>query len=73
MNAGARAAGGDVLLFLHADTRPPDGALEAVSAALNDTRVIGGRFDVRFTSPRWPFRMIAGFTAATLPSGRPLG
>jgi hypothetical protein len=22
--------------------------------------VVGGRFDVRFTSPRWPFRMIAG-------------
>jgi len=26
MNAGARAANGDVLLFLHADTRLPDGA-----------------------------------------------
>lgn len=28
MNAGARAASGDVLLFLHADTRLPDGALD---------------------------------------------
>src|SRR5450432_4253905 len=26
MNAGAAAAGGDILLFLHADTRLPDGA-----------------------------------------------
>lgn len=59
MNAGARAASGDVLLFLHADTALPDGAVEAIAAALADPRVVGGRFDVRFTSPRWPFRMIA--------------
>ncbi|MDP6124944.1 MAG: glycosyltransferase, partial [Candidatus Latescibacteria bacterium] len=28
MNAGAEAASGDVLLFLHADTALPDGGLE---------------------------------------------
>lgn len=61
MNAGARAAQGDVLLFLHADTRLPDGALAAVSAALEDARVVGGRFDVRFDNPRAIFRMIAFF------------
>jgi rSAM/selenodomain-associated transferase 2 len=61
MNTGAREARGDVILFLHADTRLPDGALEAVSAALDDQRVIGGRFDVRFDSPRLVFRMIASF------------
>jgi rSAM/selenodomain-associated transferase 2 len=61
MNAGALQARGDVLLFLHADTRLPDGALEAVSAALDDQRVIGGRFDVRFDNPRPVFRMIAFF------------
>ena len=59
MNAGARAARGDVLLFLHADTRLPGGALEAVAAALDDPGVIGGRFDVRFDSPRPIFRLIA--------------
>ena len=61
MNAGARAAQGDVLLFLHADTWLPDGALAAVSAALEDARVVGGRFDVRFDNPRAMFRMIALF------------
>jgi rSAM/selenodomain-associated transferase 2 len=61
MNAGAHAARGDVILFLHADTRLPDGALESVSVALADRRVIGGRFDVRFDSPRPVFRMIAFF------------
>jgi rSAM/selenodomain-associated transferase 2 len=61
MNAGARAARGDVLLFLHADTWLPPRALEAVAAALDDPRVVGGRFDVRFDSPRPVFRMIAFF------------
>ena len=61
MNAGARAARGDVLLFLHADTLLPDGALAAVHAAVGDPGVVGGRFDVRFDNPRPVFRMIAWF------------
>ena len=61
MNAGARAALGDVLLFLHADTLLPDGALAAVEAAAGDPGVVGGRFDVRFDNPRPVFRMIAWF------------
>src|SRR5207253_925131 len=52
MNAGARAAHGRVLLFLHADTWLPDGALAAVGDALADPAVVGGRFDVRFDSSR---------------------
>jgi rSAM/selenodomain-associated transferase 2 len=42
MNAGARAATGDMLLFLHADTRLPAGAEILVFGA-----PIWGRFDVR--------------------------
>jgi rSAM/selenodomain-associated transferase 2 len=61
MNAGARASRGDVLLFLHADTLLPDGALAAVEAAAGDAGVIAGRFDVRFDNPRPVFRMIAWF------------
>src|SRR5436309_2221036 len=34
MNAGAAVARGDVLLFLHADTKLPDGALCAIEKAL---------------------------------------
>ena len=48
MNAGATAATGDVLLFLHADTRLPGGALAAVRAALADAAVVGGCFRTRF-------------------------
>jgi rSAM/selenodomain-associated transferase 2 len=64
MNAGARAARGEVLLFLHADTRLPDGAAAAIEGALADPAAVGGRFDVRFSNPRWPFRMIAAMMNA---------
>jgi rSAM/selenodomain-associated transferase 2 len=61
MNTGARAAHGDVFLFLHADTLLPDGALAAVEAAVTYPGVVGGRFDVSFDNPRRVFRMIAWF------------
>ena len=51
MNAGARAAGGDTLLFLHADTHLPAGAAELVREALANGRV-WGRFDVRIEGGR---------------------
>ncbi len=48
MNAGAAAARGDVLLFLHADTRLPPNADALVLAGLTGSRRAWGRFDVRF-------------------------
>jgi len=45
MNAGAAAATGEVLLFLHADTRLPEQAAQAISAALQ-RGARWGRFDV---------------------------
>jgi rSAM/selenodomain-associated transferase 2 len=60
-NAGARAAHGDVLLFLHADTRLPTGAGAAIRAALADPRVVAGRFDVRFDTARPILRVVAFF------------
>ena len=64
MNHGARATGGDTLLFLHADTRLPAGAAEAIARALAEPGVVGGRFDVRFDNARALFRVIAWFMNA---------
>lgn len=50
MNAGAAAARGDVLLFLHADTRLPDEADRLVINGLAASRRVWGRFDLRFDS-----------------------
>lgn len=47
MNAGARQTTGAVLLFLHADTRLPEGAAEAVARALSGGSA-GGAFSRRF-------------------------
>jgi rSAM/selenodomain-associated transferase 2 len=53
MNAGAAAVQGDVLLFLHADTRLPDDAVQLIEAALADDRHAWGRFDVKFDVRTW--------------------
>ncbi len=47
LNAGARAAGAEVLLFLHADTRLPADADTGIYRALADSAKEWGRFDVR--------------------------
>ena len=53
MNAGAAAASGDALLFLHADTRLPADAPAAIVDAL-DAGAVWGRFDIRIVGrSRW--------------------
>jgi len=57
MNAGAAAATGDALLFLHADTRVPPGADRSILDALNG--YAWGRFDVRIESAQPLLRVVA--------------
>jgi rSAM/selenodomain-associated transferase 2 len=58
MNAGAAAAEGEVLFFLHADSMPPVDALARIEAALADARVVGGAFEHRFAERVFSLRAI---------------
>ena len=59
MNRGASAATGAVLLFLHADTLLPPGALAMIAALLADGRLAAGAFDLDIDSPRRALKAIA--------------
>lgn len=50
MNLGASVARGRILLFLHADTLLPAGALEKVTAAIDGRGAVGGAFSRRYRS-----------------------
>lgn len=58
MNRGAAQAGGDVLLFLHADTRLPATAFTDISEALSEARYLGGRFDVVLDGAHWMLPLV---------------
>lgn len=57
MNEGADRASGEILLFLHADTRLPDGAADLIQQAM--AAAPWAWFDVRLDNPAWPYRVIA--------------
>lgn len=60
LNAGAAAARGDILLFLHADTMLPDGAAGAIAELIEDSSVAGGCFRMGFDS-RHPLLSLYGW------------
>ncbi|MDX6647413.1 MAG: hypothetical protein QOK40_3140 [Miltoncostaeaceae bacterium] len=52
MNRGAALAGGEVLIFVHADTRLPPDAGRRIASALAEPDVVGGCFRLSFDSRR---------------------
>lgn len=58
MNAGADAARGQVLFFLHADTGVPSGFGRDIVEALSRQGAIGGRFDVTLDASGLRFRFL---------------
>lgn len=58
MNAGAAVASGDVLLFLHVDTRLPPGAISLLQQHFAHKAVQWGRFDVQLSGAHPAFRVI---------------
>ena len=60
MNAGAAAATGDVLWFLHADCQVPEGRLPKMIAVMQQEDIAWGRFDVRLSGQQ-PLLRLVGF------------
>src|SRR5438270_296021 len=58
LHAGACASTGDVLWFLHADTRAPVDAAERIAAALGEHAVGGGNFALTFDGDTRPARVL---------------
>ena len=61
MNAGAQQSCGDILLFLHADTRLPLDADRLIAQAIANGTQVWGRFDVRIEGKPRTLRVIAAF------------
>jgi rSAM/selenodomain-associated transferase 2 len=58
MNAGAEAAHGDILLFLHSDTKLAPGFVEQVRSALNQPGVSAGAFKLSIDGQGFGLRVI---------------
>ncbi|MBI4178635.1 TIGR04283 family arsenosugar biosynthesis glycosyltransferase [bacterium] len=61
LNAGAEAASGQILFFLHADAAPPESFARDISRVLADPGVAMGAFQLRIDAPGIGFRLIEGF------------
>ena len=59
MNDGAAAAGGDILLFLHADTHLPPRADDLIREGFAGGKRVWGRFDVQIEGPHRLLAVIA--------------
>ncbi len=57
LRAGSELATGEVLWFLHADCVPIAAQARAIARAVEDERVIGGNFRLRFRSPLFAARV----------------
>jgi len=61
-NAGAAAARGPVLLFLHADTLPPEGYADKIRTALDDPSIAAGAFRFKTDDDRAVMHLVEWVT-----------
>ena len=65
MNRGAGMATGEILYFLHADTIPPAGFLDKITAAVRQGKT-AGCFQLGFDDPHWLMQTYGWFTRLPL-------
>lgn len=58
LKMGGAAARGNILWFVHADTRPAPDAVFQMEMALADTRAAGGNFTIRFDGERFAAKFL---------------
>jgi len=59
MNAGAKEASGDILLFLHADTLLPENWKDKIISAMSNEIIVGGAFSLSIDSGRLSHKIIS--------------
>ena len=58
MNAGAAVATGDILLFLHADSRLEKKSYQTMLKAMANPKWLGGAFTLSIESDKWSLKLI---------------
>lgn len=62
MNLGGRRARGDILLFLHADSRLHPAAMAFLDQVMRDPAIVGGTFTLWFDTGHYLLRFFASLT-----------
>lgn len=58
LNCGASVASGEILVFLHADTLPPNGLTSLIRQALSQNDIILGAFSLSIRDPALKYRLV---------------
>ncbi|MTJ48080.1 TIGR04283 family arsenosugar biosynthesis glycosyltransferase [Dolichospermum sp. UHCC 0259] len=58
MNMGAMVASGEILVFLHADTRLPTNFEQMIRTTLAKPGIVAGAFTLRINAPDWGLRLV---------------
>ncbi len=58
IDAGMAAAQGEIVAFVHADSRLPDSAYDDMTSVMDNPKNMGGWFRRRLDDPRWRYRLV---------------
>ncbi len=67
LNEGAAVANGDILWFLHADSKVPKGWRELIEETLNESGAVAGSFPLRFSTNHWLLNLFGTFSRINHP------